>query len=145
LEKRQQEKLREVADKNMRDGEAFRKENSLKDGVKQLENGLQYEILEKGHGESPGIEDHVKVHFVGKTIDGKIFESTREESQAPTLPVGAFGVRGIVEALLRMKPGSKWQLVIPPDLAYGVDGAMPEIEPNQTLIFEVELLEVVKQ
>ncbi len=144
LEKRQQQKFQELADKNMRDGAAFMKENSMKEGVKQLENGLQYEVLAAGDGPSPKITDRVKAHFVGKTVPGKIFETTTDEKEAPTLAVGAIGIRGVVEAILRMKPGSKWSLVIPPELAYGVEGAPPDIEPNQTLVFEVELLEIVK-
>ena len=144
VEKRQQQKFQELADKNMREGVAFMKENSLKESVKQLENGLQYEVLAAGDGVSPKITDRVKAHFIGKSLAGKIFESTAEEKVPPTIAVGAIGIRGVAEAMLRMKPGSKWSLVVPPELAYGVDGAMPEIEPNQTLIFEVELLEIVK-
>lgn len=144
LEKRQQQKFQEVADKNMRVGLAFMKENALRENVKQLENGLQYEVLSEGEGPKPKITDRVKVHFVGKSIAGKIFESTADEKEAPTIAVGAIGVRGVVEALLRMNPGSKWSIVVPPELAYGTSGAMPEIEPNQTLIFEVELLEIAK-
>lgn len=144
LEKRQQQHMQELADKNMRAGQAFMKENALKEGVKQLENGLQFEVLEPGEGDSPKVTDRVKVHFIGKSLDGKIFESTKEEKDPPTVAVGGIGVRGVLEALLRMEPGAKWRVVVPPELAYGVAGAMPEIGPNQTLIFEIEFFEVVK-
>jgi FKBP-type peptidyl-prolyl cis-trans isomerase len=136
--------MQELADKNMREGREFMKQHALKDGVKQLENGMQYSALETGDGPMPKITDRIKVHFVGTTLAGKEFESTRTNQQPAVIPVGGIGIRGIVEALLRMNVGSKWQVVIPPDLAYGVAGAPPDIEPNQTLIFEIELIEIVK-
>ncbi len=144
LEKRQQQQMQELADKNMRAGQAYVKKHALKDGVKQLENGLQYEVLATGEGPSPKITDRVKVHFIGKTLEGIVFETTAKEKDAITIAVGGIGVRGVLEAILRMQVGSKWRVVVPPDLAYGVAGAPPEIGPNQTLIFEVELLEIVK-
>lgn len=144
LELRQQEKIKELADKNMRAGQEFMKANALKDGVKQLENGLQYTVLEKGTGSQPQLEDRVKIHIVGKDLADKVFESTRTANEPAVVSVGGIGVRGIVEVLLRMPVGSKWMVVVPPDLAYGVPGAPPDIEPNQTLVFEIELLEIVK-
>jgi FKBP-type peptidyl-prolyl cis-trans isomerase len=145
LEKRHQEKMRAVADKNMREGLAYLKANALKDGVKQLENGLQYEILAEGEGDPPKITDRVKVHFVGSTVSGAVFERTTEAKEPPIVAVGAIEVRGLVDALMRMKPGAKWKVFVPPELAYGVDGAAPDIEPNQTLVFEVELIEVLPE
>lgn len=144
LEKRQDEKVREVADKNMRETQTFLKEHALKEGVKQLESGLQYSLLVEGDGEVPKIGDRVKVHFVGQTMAGKVFESTRTNNEPATVAIGGIGVRGVVEALLRMKVGSKWLVVVPPELAYGVAGLPPEIGPNETLVFEIELLEIVR-
>ena len=144
LEERQQRRMRELADKNMREGAAYLKEHALQDGVKQLESGLQYEVVAAGEGDPPKLTDRVKVHFVGKNLAGKVFESTVEQKDPAIVAVGGVGLRGIVDALLRMKPGAKWRIVVPPDLAYGVSGAPPDIEPNQTLVFEIELLEIVK-
>jgi FKBP-type peptidyl-prolyl cis-trans isomerase len=144
LEKRQQKRFEEVADKNLRDGAEYLRQNALKDGVKQLESGLQYQVITEGDGPIPKVTDRVKIHFIGKSIAGTVFESTAGSEEPPTIAVGGIGIRGLVEAVMRMKTGSKWTLFVPPELAYGVNGAPPDIEPNQTLIFELELLEIVK-
>ena len=94
--------------------------------MKQLEDGLQYEILVAGEGPSPKINDRVKVHFVGKTLEGKVFETTANEKDAVTVVVGGIGIRGVLEALLRMNVKSKWRVIVPPDLAYGVAGHHPK-------------------
>ena len=143
-DKKQQALFQELADKNMRAGLAFLKENATRDGVKQLESGLQYKIITTGEGENPKLRDVVKFHFIGKTIDGTIFQSTVETKKPAVTAVGGIGIRGVAEAIQRMKPGGKWQLYIPPSLAFGVSGAPPDIEPNQTLVFDVELLEIVQ-
>lgn len=122
-------------------GEAFLAENAKKKGVTQLQNGIQYEVLKSGKGESPKETDTVTVHYHGTLIDGTVFDSSVERGQ-PT----SFAVNGVIpgfrEALTLMKPGDKWRVVIPSDLAYGPRGAGDAIGPHSTLIFELELLEV---
>lgn len=134
LSKRQNEMLGE----NLRIGRKFLEENKKKDGVITLASGLQYEILKEGSGPKPKATEKVKCHYHGTLINGKVFDSSVERGQP------AFGVnqviKGWVEALQLMSVGSKWRLYIPSELAYGSQGAGSSIEPNSTLIFDVELL-----
>ncbi|MFA5547918.1 MAG: FKBP-type peptidyl-prolyl cis-trans isomerase [Porticoccaceae bacterium] len=128
-----------LADKNQAEGDAFRAENGKKEGVVTLESGLQYKILEEGDGPSPAAEDTVEVHYTGTLIDGTEFDSSHRRGVPATFGVNQV-IPGWTEALQLMKEGAKWQLVIPPALAYGPGGTGGPIGPNQTLIFEVELL-----
>ncbi len=124
-------------------GEAFLAENKAKEGVKTLESGLQYEVLVEGTGVKPTLEQKVKCHYHGTLIDGKEFDSSLDGEPA------TFSVNGVIpgwtEALQLMPVGSKWKLCIPSALAYGPRGAGQDIGPDATLIFEVELLEIVEE
>jgi FKBP-type peptidyl-prolyl cis-trans isomerase FklB len=129
---------------NKKAGEAFLAENKKKPGVITLPSGLQYMVLQEGTGAKPSINDQVKVHYTGSLIDGKVFESSYTNNQPITLGVGQV-IKGWTEALQMMPVGSKWRLFIPSDLAYGDNAAGPMIKEGSTLIFDVELLEIVKQ
>lgn len=128
--------------KNLEEGLAFLAENSKKEGVIELPSGLQYEVLQEGDGEIPTANDQVKCHYHGTLTDGTVFDSSVERGQPATFPVNGV-IQGWVEALQLMSTGSKWKLYIPSELAYGTQGAGGAIGPNTTLIFEVELLEIV--
>jgi FKBP-type peptidyl-prolyl cis-trans isomerase FklB len=132
-----------LAAKNKAAGEAFLAENAKKEGVKVTESGLQYKIIEEGEGPSPGPSDMATVNYRGTLIDGTQFDSSYDRGQPATFPVGGV-IAGWTEALQLMKPGAKWQLVIPSNLAYGERGAGKDIGPNSTLVFDVELLSVEK-
>lgn len=136
-------KRREEAEGNKKVGEEFLTKNKAKDGVKQLDSGLQYEVIKEGDGKMPKSEDVVKVHYKGTLIDGTEFDSSYSRNQPAEFPVGAV-IKGWTEALQLMKVGSKWKLYIPPELAYGESGR-PSIPGNSVLIFEVELLDILKK
>lgn len=126
-------------------GEAYLAENAKKPGVTTTASGLQYEVITMGKGPKPLSTDQVKVHYTGLLIDGTKFQSSLDQGEPVVYPVTGF-VPGWVEALQLMPTGSKWKLTIPTDLAYGPagggDGLIP---PNATLVFELELLDIVKQ
>ncbi|MBX9605900.1 MAG: FKBP-type peptidyl-prolyl cis-trans isomerase [Gammaproteobacteria bacterium] len=136
-------KKKEMAVKNMEAGKAYMAKNKSKKGVTTLPDGLQYEVLREGTGAQPTADSTVKVHYTGKLIDGREFDSSRREGQPVTFPVNGV-IPGWQKILPLMKTGARWQVTIPPDLAYGVEGAGAAIGPNETLVFEIELLEVVK-
>lgn len=123
-------------------GEKFLAENKTKEGIITLESGLQYKILKNGNGPKPKESDNVKCHYEGRLIDGTVFDSSIRRGEPAEFPVGGV-IPGWVEALQLMDTGSKWQLYIPSELAYGTHGAGQAIGPNETLIFDVELLEIV--
>lgn len=131
------------AESNKAEGEAFLVTNKEKEGVTTLESGLQYEVLVEGTGVKPTLEQKVKCHYHGTLIDGKEFDSSLDGKPA-TFPVNGV-IPGWTEALQLMPVGSKWKLVIPGSLAYGPRGAGQDIGPDATLIFEVELLEIVEE
>lgn len=135
----QAEKLKEQGEKNKVEGEAFLTANKTKPGVITLPNGLQYKVLAEGSGESPKAEDTVEVNYRGTLIDGTEFDSNAKAGKPYTTPANRV-IKGWTEALTRMKPGAKWQLFIPSDLAYGERGSPPKIAPHATLLFDVELL-----
>lgn len=134
-----QAKAEEVAQKS---GKQFLETNAKREGVVTLESGLQYEILNKGTGIILKSTDRVKVHYHGTLIDGKVFDSSVNRGEPATFGVTQV-ISGWVEALQLMPVGSKWKLFIPSNLAYGAQGAGQHIGPHTTLIFEVELLEIV--
>jgi FKBP-type peptidyl-prolyl cis-trans isomerase FklB len=136
-----QKELKEEAEKNLAESKAFLEENKKKDGIKTLPSGLQYKILTEGSGKTPKATDTVTVHYRGTLINGTEFDSSYKRGQPVTFQVNGV-IRGWNEALQLMKGGSKWQLFIPPELAYGERAAGPQIPPNSTLIFEVELISV---
>ncbi len=131
-------------DKNLKEGEEFLAKNKTKSGVVTTASGLQYEIIKAGTGPKPKAEDEVKCHYKGTLIDGKVFDSSIERGEPATFPVNRV-IPGWTEALQLMPVGSKWKLYIPASLGYGERGAGQDIKPNSTLIFEVELLEIVKK
>ncbi len=124
------------------DGAKYLEENAQKEGVTTTASGLQYEILIEGQGAKPTLQDTVVVHYVGTKIDGSVFDSSIARGEPATFPVFVL-IEGWKEALLLMNTGSKYRLVIPPELAYGESGAGSIIGPNEVLIFEVELLEIL--
>jgi FKBP-type peptidyl-prolyl cis-trans isomerase FklB len=137
----QQERMQQLGAANKTEGETFLAANKAKDGVVTLPSGLQYKILKAGAGPKPAATDTVTVNYRGTLINGTEFDSSYKRGQPAT-----FGVTGVIkgwtEALQLMPVGSKWQLFIPADLAYGERGAGADIAPNATLIFEVELLSI---
>lgn len=120
-------------------GEKFLAENAKAEGVKTLDGGVQYKVLASGKGDSPKPTDTVKVHYTGKLVNGKVFDSSVERGQPATFRVNQV-IKGWQTALQAMKAGDKWMLYIPSDLAYGERGSQGAIGPNEVLIFEVELL-----
>ena len=124
---------------NQQASEAFLAANAEKDGVVVLDSGLQYKVLEAGEGAKPAADDTVEVHYRGTLIDGTEFDSSYARGESITFPVGGV-IAGWTEALQLMPVGSKWELYIPSDLAYGPGGTQGVIGPNQALVFEVELL-----
>lgn len=123
-------------------GTAFLAENAKRSGVVCLPSGLQYEVLVAGKGAKPGASDNVKCHYHGTLIDGTVFDSSVQRGEPATFGVSQV-ISGWVEALQLMTVGSKWKLFIPSDLAYGAQGAGQHIGPHTTLVFEVELLDIV--
>jgi len=135
---------KEIGDKNMKDGEAFLAENKKKEGVVTLPSGLQYKIITAGTGKKPTAADTVTTNYKGTLVDGTEFDSSYKRGQPASFPVSGV-IAGWTEALQLMPVGSKWQLVVPPGLAYGPRGAGQTIGPNATLIFEVELLSIQEE
>lgn len=123
-------------------GEKFLAENKTKEGVVTLPSGLQYKILTEGKGVKPKASDTVKCHYEGRLTNGQVFDSSIRRGEPAEFPVNGV-IAGWVEALQLMPVGSKWQLYIPSELAYGAHGAGQAIGPNETLIFDVELLDIV--
>ena len=144
LESEMQAEAAKQGEVNRKNGEAFLTENAKREGIKVTESGLQYEVLESGKGDSPKASDNVEVHYTGKLIDGSVFDSSVERGVPASFGVTQV-IPGWVEALQLMHEGDKWRLYIPSDLAYGPNGAGGVIGPNMTLIFDVELLRVIKK
>lgn len=142
-EKKRQEKLAEEASKNLEKGQTFLKENGKKPGVVTLDSGLQYKILKEGKGTKPEETSEVTVHYEGRLLDGKVFDSSYERNQPATFQLNQV-IRGWTEGLKMMPQGSTWELYIPADMAYGPGGIPGRIGPNEVLAFKVELLEVKK-
>jgi FKBP-type peptidyl-prolyl cis-trans isomerase FklB len=140
----QQAKAHEAGAGKRKEGEAFLAANKGKDGVVTLPSGLQYKILKAGSGPKPTAADTVSCNYRGTLINGKEFDSSYKRGEPTSFPVGGV-IKGWTEALQLMPVGSKWQLFIPSDLAYGDRGAGGDIGPGETLIFEVELLSIAEQ
>ncbi|MGH8611203.1 MAG: FKBP-type peptidyl-prolyl cis-trans isomerase [Gammaproteobacteria bacterium] len=137
IQKRQQA----VAVKNSAAGRRFLEQNKSKEGIHELPNGLQYKVIKKGQGNRPQGSDSVDVHYRGTLIDGREFDSSYRRGKPTTLRLNGV-IKGWQEALPMMPEGSKWQIFLPPELAYGQRGAGAVIGPNETLIFEIELIAV---
>ena len=139
-----QKKIRaEISDRNKKEGEAFLETNKKKDGVKSTASGLQYKVLKEGTGDSPKASDTVVTHYRGTLVSGKEFDSSEKHGGPATFGVGQV-IPGWTEALQLMKVGSKWELYVPSKLAYGERQMGPDIMPNSTLIFSIELIEIKK-
>lgn len=128
---------------NAEKAEAFLADNAKQEGVVTLDSGLQYKVLASGEGKTPTAESKVEVHYRGTLIDGTEFDSSYKRGEPASFPVNGV-IPGWTEALQLMKEGDKWQLAIPPTLAYGERGAPPVIPGNSALLFEVELLKIVE-
>jgi len=138
----QQAAMAKVAEQNRAQGTVFLSENAKKEGVVTTESGLQYEVLQEGEGAQPAADDEVKVHYEGSLLSGQVFDSSYQRGEPATFGVDQV-IKGWTEGLQLMKPGSKYKLYIPSELAYGDQGAGRAIGPGQTLVFEVELLEIL--
>mgnify|MGYP001361860771 FL=1 len=144
LEMRQQQEMvrqNDAAETGRPRGEAFQIEYSQRQGVVATASGLQYRVIETGEGRSPGPADTVVVHYVGRLIDGTEFDSSRDRGTPATFRLGGI-IPGWQEALQLMHEGDVWEVVIPSELAYGARGAGTSIGPNETLVFEIELISV---
>jgi FKBP-type peptidyl-prolyl cis-trans isomerase FklB len=144
LEQRMQKKMLEIAKQNMDKATAYLEANKKKDGVQTTKSGLQIQVIKTGNGKQPTLTDSVVAHYEGKLIEGTVFDSSIKRNKPETFPVSMV-VPGWTEAIQRMKVGDKWVITLPPSLGYGEGGAPPDIGPNEALIFEIELLEVVKK
>lgn len=147
-QEKQAQEMQSAAAANLEKSELFLQENSKKEGVKQLAEGLQYKVLKEGDGDSPTAANTVRVHYTGTLINGKVFDSSVKRGEPAEFQVGGV-IKGWQTALKEMKVGGKWKLFIHPQLAYGArgtpapPGGEPAIGPNEALIFEVELLDIV--
>jgi FKBP-type peptidyl-prolyl cis-trans isomerase FklB len=133
----------EKAAANKKLGQEFLDQNKTKPGVVTHTSCLQYQIIKEGNGPKPLLTDKVKCHYHGTLIDGTVFDSSVDRGQPIDFPVSGV-IKGWTEALQLMPVGSKWKLFLPSDLAYGDNQAGPSIKPGSTLIFDVELLEIVQ-
>ena len=124
------------------EGQQFLEDNIKREGVSSTESGLQFSVIKQGDGPIPSRQDRVRVHYTGKLIDGSVFDSSVARGEPAEFPVSGV-IAGWIEALTLMPVGSKWELVIPQNLAYGERGAGASIPPFSTLVFEVELLEIL--
>ncbi|MBN4076038.1 FKBP-type peptidyl-prolyl cis-trans isomerase, partial [Gammaproteobacteria bacterium AH-315-E17] len=140
--KRMLEKQQEDAGSEEASGEAFLAKNAEREEVETTASGLQYEVIETGEGEMPELSSRVKVHYHGTLTDGTVFDSSVDRGQPIDFPVSGV-IAGWTEALQMMNPGAKYKLYIPHQLAYGEAGAGDVIKPFTTLIFDVELLEIL--
>ena len=133
--------LKAAAEKNTKEAAAFLAENGKKEGVVTLPSGVQYKVLKSGTGATPKASDSVSAHYAGRLIDGTKFDSSYDRGQPLVIPVQGV-IPGWTEVLQKMKVGDKWEVYIPGDSAYGLNGSPPTIGPNALLIFEMELIAV---
>lgn len=143
IQQEQQAQREAEAQANQQEGEAYLAENEARAEVTVTESGLQYEVVEEGDGPRPQPGDQVSIHYRGTLLDGTEFDSSYERGEPATFPVEGV-IPGFSEALQLMPVGSTWRVVIPGDLGYGPQGAGQDIGPNETLIFEIELLDIVE-
>ncbi len=141
LERKQADARKAAAEKNAKDGAAFLAANKAKPGVVTLPSGLQYKVLKTGEGRKPVASERVECHYRGALLNGTEFDSSSRRGEPAVFGVSAV-MPGWTEALQLMPVGSKWQLFVPADLAYGARGFPPQIGPNATLVFEIELLAI---
>lgn len=139
--KKQADARTDLAQKNLEAGKSFLSENKKKQGVTVLKNGIQYKVIEKGKGAKPKISDIVEVHYRGSTINGVEFDSSYKRNKPAVFSLQGV-IRGWQDILPRMRKGAKWHVAIPPDMAYGPIGSGASIGPNETLIFEINLIDI---
>jgi FKBP-type peptidyl-prolyl cis-trans isomerase FklB len=139
----EQKEMAAAAGKYKEEGKKYLAENGKRKGVATTASGLQYEVLKEGTGPKPAVTDSVNVHYHGTLIDGKVFDSSVERGEPTSFPLQGV-IRGWTEGLQLMPVGSKWRFHIPSDLAYGDQAQGDDIPPGSTLIFDVELLGIVK-
>ncbi len=139
--KKMQKKMGELAQKNLKAGQKYLAANKAKPGVVTLPNGLQYKVITPGKGKKPSAKDKVTVNYEGKLIDGKVFDSSYKRGKPAQFPVNGV-IPGWTQALQLMKTGATWMVYIPAKLAYGARGVPGVIEPNQTLVFKVNLIKI---
>lgn len=142
VQNRRNEKMKTLGEKNKVEGAAFLKENAKKNGVVTLPSGLQYKVMKEGTGKTPDINDTVIVHYKGALLDGTEFDNSRNRNQPAEFVLGKNVLPGWNEALQKMKAGSRWLVIIPPNLAYGDKGPGGIVGPNAVLMFDIELLAV---
>lgn len=140
MRREQMEQFQQVARENKQKGEAFLAENANKKGIEVLPSGLQYRVIEEGEGDTPTLDDTVVAHYRGSLPDGLEFDSSFARGEPATFQVKSV-IKGWQEALTMMKEGAKWQIFVPPELAYGERGKRP-IGPNQTLVFDLQLIDI---
>jgi len=133
------EQYNAIAARNLEKGQAFLAANRAKEGVKETASGLQYKVLKGGQGAKPSLTDTLEVHYVGTLTDGTEFDSSRRRGEPITIQLGQV-VKGWQEALQLMPVGSHWQIFLPTELGYGLQGSGGAIQPNQALVFDIELL-----
>ncbi len=143
LNDKRAEEITQLAETNLAAAKAYLEQNGKQAGVVTTSSGLQYQVIVAGNGPKPGINDTVTTHYTGTLIDGTVFDSSIENGEPSSFPVNGV-IPGWVEALQLMSVGSKWRVVVPPDLAYKERGAGNRIGPNQALIFEIELISIDK-
>jgi len=141
LQEKAEKDRKASSNNNLVKGEKFLAQNKKRKNVVSLASGLQYEVIKKGTGKKPDTNDTVVTHYKGTLINGKEFDSSYKRGKPAEFPVGGV-IKGWTEALLLMKTGAKWKLFVPAELAYGGRGAGNAIGPNETLIFEIELLKI---
>lgn len=137
------QEMAEVMNKKQAEAKAYMEENGKKEGVVTTDSGLQYEIIKEGDGATPTADDKVIAHYRGTLLDGTVFDSSYDRGEPATFPVNGV-IQGWQEALKMMKEGAKWRIVVPANLAYGPRGAGQLIGPNETLIFDIELIAITK-
>lgn len=131
----------EMSSENMKAGDAFRAAFKKKDGVKELPGGVLYRVIKEGTGKSPSLDDVISVNYSGKVISGREFDNSARHGGAVDLQLGKV-IKGWQTAVPHMKEGGKWEIVVPPDQAYGEKGAGGVIGPNETLVFDIELVKI---
>lgn len=142
-QKKKSDELAAVMNEKQQEAQEFMAENAKKDGVKTTESGIQYQVLREGDGQVPSADDKVIADYEGTLIDGTKFDSSYDRGEPATFPVDGV-IKGWQEVLQMMKEGAKWRVVIPGNLAYGPQGAGDKIGPNETLIFDIELIAITE-
>jgi FKBP-type peptidyl-prolyl cis-trans isomerase len=145
MEQKAMARVQRLAAKNDQEANAFLAQNAKREGVETTASGLQFRVIRQGNGPSPTVGDSVRCNYRGTLLNGTEFDNSARHGGPAEFQIAPGLIRGWIEALQKMKVGDKWQLFVPPGLAYGVEPPGPPIEPNSLLIFEIELLEIVGQ